>query len=64
MYLVMPGGLKNFAIPQSPAGTENGPDSPPSITYKSWPGYYLPEFPYANPVTGKVVDVTQCKATG
>ena len=62
MYLVMPEGLKKFAVPQSPAGTENPPDSPPSIVYKSWPGYYLPEFPYPNPVTGRVVDVAQCNA--
>lgn len=64
MYLVMPEGLKKFAIPQSPAGTENGPDAPPSVVYKSWPGYYLPEFPYPNPVTGRTVDVSQCPARG
>jgi hypothetical protein len=60
MYLVVPDGLKRFAVPQSPAGTENPPDAPPSVIYKSYPGYYLPEFPYPNPVTGKTVDVSQC----
>ena len=60
MYLVMPEALKKFAVPQSPAGTENPPDAPPSIVYKSWPDYYLPEFPYPNPVTGQTVDVAQC----
>jgi SnoaL-like protein len=64
MYLVMPEGLKKFAIPQSPAGTENPPDAPPSAVYQSWPGYYLPEFPYPNPVTGRTVDVAQCNAAG
>ena len=64
MYLVMPEGLKRYAVPQSPAGTENGPDAPPTAVYKSWPGYYLPEFPYPNPVTGRVVDVAQCPPQG
>jgi hypothetical protein len=64
MYLVVPEGLKKFAVPQSPAGTENGPDAPPSVVYKSWPGFFLPEFPYANPVTGRMVDVSQCPAQG
>ena len=62
LYLVFPEGLKKFAVPQSPAGTENPPDAPPSVVYRSWPGYYLPEFPYPNPVTGRQVDSTQCKA--
>lgn len=60
MYLVFPEGLKRFAVPQSQAGSENPPDAPPSIGYKSYPGYYLPEFPYPNPVTGKAVDVARC----
>jgi hypothetical protein len=60
LYMVMPEGLKKFAVPQSQAGAENPPDAPPSIAYKSYPGYYLPEFPYPNPVTGEVVDVAQC----
>lgn len=60
LYMVAPAGLKNFAVPQSQGGTENPPDAPPTVVYKSWPGYYLPEFPYANPVTGEKVDVAQC----
>ena len=60
LYLVAPVALKKLAVPQSPAGTENPPDAPPTIVYRSYPGYYLPEFPYPNPVTGKTVDVKAC----
>jgi hypothetical protein len=62
MYLVVPEGLKKFAVPQSPAGKENPPDAPPTVVYQSWPGYYLPEFPYPNPVTGKHVNTEKCDA--
>ena len=60
LYLVAPEALKKLAVPQSPAGTENPPDAPPTIAYRSYPGYYLPEFPYPNPVTGRTVDVKAC----
>ena len=62
LYLVFPEGLKKYAVPQSPAGTQNPPDAPPSVVYQSYPGYFLPEFPYPNPVTGKPVDVSACNA--
>lgn len=64
LYLVVPAGLNTFAVPQSQAGTENPPDAPPSVAYKSWPGYYVPEFPYPNPVTGRKVDVAACNGSG
>ena len=62
LYLVFPEGLKKYAVPQSPAGTQNPPDAPPSVVYQSYPGYFLPEFPYPNPVTGKAVEVAACNA--
>ena len=62
IYVRLPAALKQYPIPQSGASTEVPPDAPPSVTYASYPGYYLPEFPYPNPVTGKTVDVTACNA--
>jgi hypothetical protein len=60
LYAVIPEGLKRYAVPQSTASTDIAPDAPPTEVYKSWPSYYLPEFPYPNPVTGRTVDVAQC----
>lgn len=62
IYAIVPQGLKNYPVPQSQASTEVPPDAPPSVVYQSYPGYYVPEFPYPNPVTGKVVDVAGCNA--
>jgi hypothetical protein len=62
LYLVVPEGLKKFAVPQSLPGKEHPPDAPPSTHYRSYPGYYVPEFPYPNPVTGQSVDVAVCNA--
>lgn len=33
--------------------TEHAPDAPPSSPYDSYPGHYVPPFPYPNPVTGR-----------
>lgn len=33
--------------------TEHPPDAPPSSPYDSYPGHYVPPFPYPNPVTGR-----------
>jgi hypothetical protein len=60
LYLVFPKGLKDYAVPQSPASSDVPPDARPSVLYKSYPGYYVPEFPYPNPVTGRTVDVAAC----
>ena len=60
LYLVMPQGLRQYAVPQSQPGKDNPPDAPPSVVYRSWPGHLVPDFPYPNPVTGKGVDVAAC----
>jgi hypothetical protein len=60
IYAIVPGALKQYAVPQSSASSDVAPDAPPTVRYPSYPGYYLPEFPYPNPVTGQVVDTAQC----
>ena len=62
IYVLLPGALKQYPVPQSGASAEVPPDAPPSVTYESYPGYYVPEFPYPNPVTGKQVDVSSCNS--
>jgi hypothetical protein len=63
IYALIPQGLIKAAVPQSGPSKDVPPDAPPSIVYRSYPGYFVPEFPYPNPVTGKMVDVSKCNAS-
>ncbi|HTT00583.1 MAG TPA: nuclear transport factor 2 family protein [Steroidobacteraceae bacterium] len=62
IYVLLPGALKQYPVPQSGVSAEVPPDAAPTTLYQSYPGYYVPEFPYPNPVTGKVVAVSECNA--
>lgn len=60
IYAIVPQGLAQYPVPQSAASKDVPPDDPPSVVYESYPGYFVPEFPYPNPVTGKKTEVAEC----
>jgi SnoaL-like domain len=62
IYAIVPQALAQYPIPQSATSKDVPPDEPPSVVYESYPGYFVPEFPYPNPVTGKKTDVAECNA--
>jgi len=62
IYAIVPQALAQYPVPQSAASKDAPPDDPPSVVYESYPGYFVPEFPYVNPVTGKKTEVAECNA--
>ena len=62
IYAIVPQALAQYPVPQSAASKDAPPDEPPSVVYESYPGYFVPEFPYPNPVTGKKTEVAECNA--
>jgi len=37
----------------------NPPDSPPSVVYEAFPGYFVPPFDYPHPVTGETITIPE-----
>lgn len=46
-------GWAKAALGNNAPSTTFPPDAPPSVTYDSYPGHYVPPFHYPNPVTGR-----------